>query len=161
MKCHLCPKEGTIFFTHFVDDKLQQLCYCHSCALKQGMLNTEHNSSEKAFFEEPDPLEDLPFAQSLLECPVCGFTLDNWNSIHKLGCSRCYDVFAPDVERYIAKFQAGQKHIGKVPVVKILNEQSKRRAKLLKSLLEEAVQSEEYEEAARIRDEIARLPYIN
>lgn len=159
MKCHLCSNEGTIYFTKFVDNKLRQFCYCQSCALSQGLLNTEVHSvniEDSMLFDEPDtPLT----ARSLIECPSCGFKLEDWRRTRRLGCARCYDVFAPDVTMHVENIQESAQHIGKKPALKVVNETYKLKKKLLQEQLKEAIEREDYEKAACIRDELTGLSH--
>lgn len=159
MKCHLCDSEGTVFFTKIIDNKLQQLCYCHGCALSQGLLNTEPHSSElAALVLNSEAEEDLPLsAHALLECPKCGFSLHDWRRTRRLGCSHCYDTFAQDISPYINTIQESRTHFGKHLSSLEKREEKWQKQQSLQEELDAAIEREDYEMAAKIRDQIADL----
>ncbi len=160
MKCHLCDREGSIFLTKFVNNTLKQVCYCVECAQKEGLLNSELMSLPKEILElfPDEEKENLLFsAKSLQECPHCHFTLEDWKLTHKLGCSYCYEVFLPDIMIHVSEIQPGSLHKGKSPVCGKNREQTLRSIARLKERLSAALEQENYEEAALIRDELAPL----
>ncbi len=48
-------------------------------------------------------------------CPCCGFTEEVFAKAFKMGCSRCYETFAPQIETMLPKLHPGVLHTGKVP----------------------------------------------
>ncbi len=48
-------------------------------------------------------------------CPCCGFTEEVFAEAFKLGCSLCYETFAPQIETMLPKLHSGVVHTGKVP----------------------------------------------
>ncbi len=88
--------------------------------------------------------ESVPYAAVKKEvvCPLCGQTLTKVKKEGKFGCSRCYDTFAPYLD--LTPF-VGTGYREKT---------EKERAQDLKKQLQEALKKEDYEEAARLRDQI-------
>lgn len=108
-----------------------------------------------------------PSAEPAQACPTCGITYADFRQHGLLGCPECYTIFegklGPLLER---AHEGGTHHMGKVPIVPAggrpaavptvsAAELSKRLA-ALKKQLDDAVQAEQYERAAAIRDELAR-----
>jgi protein arginine kinase activator len=92
-----------------------------------------------------------------LVCDVCGLTFGEFRQQKLLGCPHDYDAFErvllPLIEG--AHGGAGQ-HVGKVPHRR--GEQTKHNALLrLRGELKKAVAAEDYEKAARLRDQIQEL----
>ena len=72
----------------------------------------------------------------------------------RIGCAVCYDTFKTEIARIITGMQKGAQHSGKVPVGSEGNGQEGPRISGLRKDLEKAVAAEDYENAARLRDEI-------
>lgn len=48
-------------------------------------------------------------------CPCCGFTEEVFAKAFKLGCSQCYETFAPQLETMLPRLHVGIAHTGKTP----------------------------------------------
>jgi protein arginine kinase activator len=110
-------------------------------------------------------------------CPGCGLTLDEFRESGKFGCAACYKAFAPFLEGKMKLIQVAGAHSGKVPGRYInenknltaddrtestqKKEQTGRKSLTAKDRLllkmQQAVEREDFEEAARIRDEIKKM----
>jgi protein arginine kinase activator len=91
-------------------------------------------------------------------CPHCGFSLEHFRKEPRLGCPFDYDVFEKQLLPLIEKaHEGGTRHQGKTPS-KVPTETKKQiELSTLRSQLEEAVQREDYETAADLRDKINEL----
>jgi len=85
-------------------------------------------------------------------CPSCGFTSEDVRKTGRLGCGECYAVFATLLQDVLNDCQKGTRHAGKVPKA-----MRKLRKKRLQDDLDSAVGKEQFEEAARIRDELGKI----
>ena len=91
------------------------------------------------------------------ECPSCGLSLRGFRQAGKLGCPHCYETFAQQLEPLLLRMHNASRHTGRVPGQSPAERQ---RIDLLRDLqrkLESAVREEDYEDAARLRDEIQAL----
>jgi len=98
--------------------------------------------------------------QTELTCPECGMTQSQLRSRGRVGCSRDYEVFADDIRDLLERVHGATEHIGRVPgqsSEELAAEERDRRIRALERHLESAVRDEEYETAARIRDELSAL----
>jgi protein arginine kinase activator len=102
-------------------------------------------------------------------CPTCRMTFAEFKQHGLLGCADCYKTFeaqlAPLIER---AHEGGVHHVGKIPKrlgIKTapppqqdpqLAERARRLAQI-RAELERAVKAEEYERAAKLRDELRKL----
>ncbi|HUX12291.1 MAG TPA: hypothetical protein VMW87_04645 [Spirochaetia bacterium] len=110
--------------------------------------------------EGSSPGDDLGVeraAQDGRECPNCGMTIARLKKTGRVGCVNCYAVFRPIIETVLKDQSFAGRHIGRLP------EKLQRyryifveRERLSRGLAA-AVVREDYEEAARIREEIHRL----
>lgn len=176
MMCEKCnSNEATIHYTEVINGVKNEHHLCSECAkevdlgyyseildgefpfanLIKGILSA---GGTQARNEEVNPL-------SQVVCPKCHMTYEEFTKAGKFGCSECYNVFGPLIIDNIKKIQGSSNHIGKIPYRnkrnegKAFNEQNDGddRLSILQKQLRHAVKIEEYEEAARIRDEIKLL----
>ncbi len=108
-------------------------------------------------------------------CPSCALTVREFRQGGLLGCPGCYDAFedllAPLIER---AHEGGVCHVGKTPrraldsgrskgdVARLLGDAHERAERLgtLRKQLTDAVEREQYERAAQLRDEMRRVATV-
>jgi protein arginine kinase activator len=91
-----------------------------------------------------------------IKCQNCGLTFSDFRSNGLLGCGDCYRYFQQGLEPLLNKVHGSSHHSGKVPKRtggKIL---VRKEIDDLRRKLQQAVNSEDYERAAGLRDEIRR-----
>ena len=102
--------------------------------------------------------QDMPNIRE--SCPQCGQTYKDFKATGKLGCASCYQTFRDNIATALKNIHGTNEYQGKIP-----KGQGSRYEKMLlkrelaenKSLLKEAVEREEFEEAARLRDGISDI----
>lgn len=163
MQCDRCHKnEAVLHVTQVHNGHKEERHLCEKCAQETGEL--------PQWTQSPFDLWDTDFFKSLVNpqqrrqeqaqcCPQCGLTWAEFNERGRLGCARCYEVFADSLLPLLQRLQGATNHVGKVPSrgsgVFTTNHQIKR----LQQQLNTALEKEEYEEAARLRDEIYALQH--
>ena len=90
-----------------------------------------------------------------------GFTLEDLHRVRRFGCAECYTAFREDIAPMLRGLHRGASHVGKVPEGLMALQFKHQRMQDLRSRLEQAIASENYEEAAGIRDEIRNLGEVN
>lgn len=167
MLCDSCKdKEATVHITKVINGVKTEGHYCDECARqKQKDLNIVSPFSLgvplsiqnilDGFFEVSNFAKES--RKPPAECPVCRMKFDEFRSKGRLGCGNCYKEFNSEITPLIRRVHGNIQHVGKVPrrtggILKI-----KRDILKLKDELRLAVQSEEYEKAAKLRDEIREL----
>jgi len=91
-------------------------------------------------------------------CSGCGLAFADFRQTGVLGCAECYQSFAEQLEGLIARSHAGAKcHTGRKPRRSADAAERQTRIRTLLRELHEAVSSEEFERAARLRDELRTL----
>ncbi|UCG46797.1 MAG: UvrB/UvrC motif-containing protein [Phycisphaerales bacterium] len=163
MQCQVCNKnEATIHLTEISEGVRTEMHVCEHCAQEQGiavksnMPINELLSSLLAVQPADDELAG-PSEQNLT-CPNCGFTLDQFRKEGVLGCPHDYEVFEKSLLPLIEKAQDGKTaHCGKLPSK--TPRDARRQIELLdlRRRLETAVSNEDYELAAKLRDQINQM----
>jgi protein arginine kinase activator len=137
-------------------DKMQKVDLCESCAKQKGVTHP-------SFLGAADLLLGLGAAQEIappsssgaeVRCPGCGFTQADFKKAGRLGCSQCYATFSEGLEGLLKTMHKGIKHVGKVPAALRQGRDLAERLKHLQKKLDKAVTSEDFEQAASLRDEI-------
>lgn len=90
-------------------------------------------------------------------CPRCGETYAEFQKSGMLGCAECYRAFRGELTPLITRVQGRSQHAGRRPPV---SEEEQARLSLMDELrarMEAAVAEENFEEAARLRDELRAM----
>jgi protein arginine kinase activator len=87
-----------------------------------------------------------------LTCPQCGIKFMEFRAEGRLGCPHDYTAFRAALEALLQKIHRGGKHVGKVPLHFKENQNWQAEVVRLRRQLRTAVETEAYEEAARLRD---------
>jgi len=90
-------------------------------------------------------------------CPDCGMTLAEFRSKGRLGCPRDYEIFRAHIDPLLLRIHNANRHRGRTPGVDENQRERQEHLTSLRARLEEAIQSEAYESAAELRDEIQQL----
>lgn len=157
MLCDNCgDNEAILHLTKIENNQLVSSHLCESCAAKEGL--------EPAVGSANQPLTD--FLSQLGRsgeagggpCAYCGLRLEDFKKTGRLGCSHCYVTFEGHLKPLLRRLHGGSQHIGKVylPPNPSIAEREERLAGLRRKL-DRAVESEDFERAAQIRDMIRSL----
>ncbi len=156
MLCCICKeKEATVHLTQIAGDKMQKVDLCEDCAKTKGV-------NDPTGFSLADLLLGLGASQEIeqaaggaeLKCPRCGFTQADFKKAGRLGCPDCYQTFAEALEGLLKTMHKGTRHVGKVPESLRRSRDLSDRLTQLQKKLSKAVEEEDFEEAAILRDEI-------
>jgi protein arginine kinase activator len=159
MLCCICKeKEATVHLTQIVGDKMQKVDLCEECAKQKGV-------NDPAGCSLADLLLGLGAAQEIeqaaggadVKCPKCGFTQADFKKAGRLGCSDCYTTFAEGLEGLLKTMHKGTRHNGKVPQSMQVSRDLAERRKALQKKLNKAVEEEDFEQAASLRDELRQV----
>ena len=159
MLCSICKeKPATVHLTQIVGDKMQKLDLCEECAKAKGV-------NDPSGFALADLMLGLGASQEIeqsgggveTKCPRCGFSQADFKKSGRLGCPECYKTFAEGLEGLLKTIHKGTRHEGKVPEALRATREQSDRLKLLQKKLAKAIEQENFEEAAQLRDEIKQM----
>lgn len=162
MLCEDCnSKDSTVHMTKFINGKKEEINLCDECAKKKEISSFENNFSIHSFLASllegnTAPSVNITYKQNK-KCPQCGSTYNDFKETGRLGCNICYETFSDMLTPLIRRIQGNTVHVGKVPKRSGASIRLRNELKSLKGKLQQLVEQEEFEEAAKIRDDIRRL----
>jgi len=155
-----CGKIATIHVTEIINGEKKELHLCEECAKKKKLLV----ASAPQVMDLSEVLSKIVAAASEADteelndavCPDCGLSFREFRASGRFGCPRDYEVFRSGIEPLLERIHGTSEHRGKQPARPATARRRDRLARL-RAELEKAVAAEEYERAARIRDQIYAL----
>jgi len=172
MKCDVChDAAATVQLTEIAQKSKVVTHLCEGCAKARGALAPppkpepappETATAAAGVVAHPPVIAEaklLVKAKELAEatCPVCGITFAEFRASGRLGCPNDYVAFRRGLLPLLDKIHGRVEHQGKVPQRTSQRLKRQRRIAELRRELNAAIQREEYETAARLRDEIYQI----
>jgi len=152
MKCQSCANPATVHVTDVINGTKKELHLCQSCAEQQQLLkDKELNLPAILQTLIGQHVGQLTDELARLTCPACGIKYMEFRAEGRLGCPHDYEVFRVGLEPLLQRIHRADRHVGKQPRCRL---SPTRQAELveLRGQLRAAVETEAYEEAARLRD---------
>ena len=167
MLCQNCGKnEATTHVKRIVNGDTTETHLCAQCAqhLGYGDIFSGFGLNLDDFFGGflGDTVQKLA-SPAEQKCPKCGSTFGDIVKSGRLGCSDCYRTFYDRLLPSIQRIHGRIKHNGKQIAAPVEDaeepkeEKEENKLETLKAQLTEAVEKQEFEQAAVIRDEIKKL----
>lgn len=167
MNCQACAKEkATLQYTEVVGAAKKVQWLCQRCAELRGLMAWQADAASAVEQESSAPGMGGPYAVEatgtavkvgpVRRCEACGTSLVSIRRTGRVGCPQCYETFREHLEPLLRRVHGAVEHRGNAPsgrgeVLRLQVELAQ-----LRRELQEAVRREDYERAARLRDEIHR-----
>jgi protein arginine kinase activator len=159
MLCDLCSKnQATVHLTEIIDSQMTELHLCEECAhQKSAQMEQQFGLADllAGLAEFAKPQEEKEIIK--IKCPNCNLTYPDFKKIGRLGCNECYNTFKKYLNPLLKKIHGSTRHLGKAPLKLVKSVRKKTDLGELREKLQKAVELEEFEEAARVRDQIKEL----
>jgi protein arginine kinase activator len=156
MFCQLCgKKEATVHLTQVLNDDVRKLHLCEHCAKTSG-IDIDAPVSVSNFLLGLGVPRKSPAGRER-SCPKCGMRFPDFKKMARLGCQNCYAAFAEELEPLLIGMHKSGQHVGKKPACHAGMVNVPPSLASLEKTLKDAIQAENYEEAARIRDQLREL----
>ncbi len=153
MKCQYCSNPATVHLTDFVQKHKKELHLCQSCADQQHLTkNKELNLPAILQNLIGQHVGALSSELARLTCPHCGIKYMEFRAEGRLGCPHDYDIFRVGLAPMLEQIHRSALHRGKVPRHRPMSTAQQAELVELRLKLHQAVETEAYEEAARLRD---------
>ncbi|HWT27208.1 MAG TPA: UvrB/UvrC motif-containing protein [Mobilitalea sp.] len=174
MLCDRCQKkEAKILYTEIINGSKKEQHLCEECAaeytsfqMEKPLLSSELTlgdllSTLLEAYSTADNTGEQGDNKPDLVCRKCGTTFEEFLQTGRFGCANCYQSFNDELGKTFKGIQGADVHTGKRPrgfststdrILKGFSETEKLALKL-----QEAIEKEEFEEAARLRDLIKQM----
>ncbi|MCH9031266.1 MAG: UvrB/UvrC motif-containing protein [candidate division Zixibacteria bacterium] len=165
IKCNNCGRETdrVVSITQVNANQKTVVTLCRDCAAVMGF----HNPLDQTPFPLANILKSIvdqtlpPFQDKIdsgVSCSVCGLNFADFSQQGRFGCGACYNTFRPQLEVIMRKIHGGRGlHRGKLPRSVDGPQISVREQERLESEFHRAVELEEFERAADLRDRLREI----
>lgn len=157
MLCDRCNQnKATLHVTRTVEGNVTELHLCSLCAKDQGL----EDPSQLSLSDILAGFSDIPSNQiknkalALPRCNNCGMTFNQFKSGERLGCASCYQAFYERLGEVLKRIHGRASHKGKSPLGGFSSIDEK---EVLQKALKEAIEKEDFEKAATLRDQLRQL----
>ncbi len=162
MQCQQCGQnEAVVHLTQIVDNDVTTMHLCEPCAgekgiesgaaLPQGAVGHFLATTGKGVGAGLPGMEDAPHAT----CTTCGMTMQELRDLGRLGCADCYQAFESPLRQLLRRLHGSTTHVGeryRPPGGEV--EQPTAHAADLREQLRAAIETENFELAAELRDRL-------
>jgi protein arginine kinase activator len=154
MKCERCDDKAVFRVTDIADDGT--VSEAHLC-LKHLNKHLAADAAASPALANLDEGETVPPPAAAAPCPHCGMTFADFREAGRLGCAHDYRAFETELRALLESVHGAQAHQGKAPRQGAANAHRIAEIGKLRRALRQAVAREDYEAAARLRDQLDRL----
>ena len=160
MVCDNChERDAVVNLTTIENNAVRQLHLCEQCAAERGVETSvatpKHPLGE---FLQAVQQQSMPASAEAGKCAFCGLTMKDFRDTGRMGCARCYTTFESSMRELLRRVHGGPRHIGRV--YRAPKEEVLEKAGVLGELrdkLRRAIEQEQFETAAELRDRIKVL----
>lgn len=160
MLCEDCQeRDAELQLTAIIDGEMRTLELCSECASARGLSPSSSTPAPLADFLAQLGPESGATAEGAEEpCPYCGISEGEFRRTGRLGCPQCYAHFEPQLRSLLRRLHGSPQHVGKI-YMSVGSEAGDRIAKLsaMRRRLQRAVDTEDFELAAELRDRIHEM----
>jgi len=156
MKCEFCDEEATVHLKQVLKEEVLEMHLCERCAEERGITDPAGFSLQNLLGGEDTKIE-LPELKDLPSCAHCGFTFQELKKVGRLGCSKCYEAFSSEIIEMLSTMHRGVRHEGKRPKGMFDKIERERAINSIKEKLQQSIEAEDFEGAAKLRDEVAKM----
>lgn len=150
-----CANPAIVHLTQVVNDQSSTQYLCKACAEAKGITTEPAQEFDVSDFlaqlgdQEPSAVEQVE------SCSFCDLSFDDFKKTGRLGCPHCFTSFDTNLRRLLNRIHGATQHVGKVylppdPAAEDVD----RRIDGLRRSLQRAIDTEDFERAAVLRDEI-------
>lgn len=162
MTCEQCrEREAVVTLTQVVEGEARTVGLCGPCAAEKG-IQTAASAEQtplggflSAMWKSSEPGAPPELAPPG-RCPGCRASFAEFRDVGRLGCAQCYTAFEPALRTLLRRYHGATHHQGRRPVGGTVTEDAALVAQL-REALRQAVEAEQFERAAELRDRLREL----
>lgn len=150
MLCEKCGKRNaTVTYTQIINGQKSSINICSQCAAGESIF--DNFGSLLSFGTREKTVTNTI-------CPLCKMSLAEFTRKGRMGCGKCYETFRPYAKNMLQKIHGTAKHVTETPIPeKKPLEKTETEEEILRRKLQAAIEEENFEEAAVLRDKIRKL----
>ena len=156
-KCDSCGEKPATIKVRQVnkDGTSTEVEVCADCAKEKGISGVETIKIDvtKVLDEIRSKVDE---EDKKLVCEGCGMSFAEFKRQGRLGCSTCYTSFVERLEPIVRRIQGAGQHVGKTTKSGRKKARERMSVRRLREDLKTAIQDEDYEKAAELRDQLNR-----
>jgi protein arginine kinase activator len=158
MVCDDCHEnDAVVQLTAIKDNVVVQLHLCERCAAQRGVETTVNTLPKHPLGEFLNQVQQqlITTPTDGAKCSFCGSTMADFRATGRWGCARCYSQFEAGIRELLRRVHGHSRHIGRN--YEAPRSESLERSAVLSELrerLRRAIDSEQFEQAADLRDRI-------
>lgn len=164
VRCDECGSDNACYTVSvMMGGEVTQRHLCPDCMAKMNMNLSAGNVAKMLSAilgaltgHEEKSAPDVPPEEDVV-CERCGTALSGFVKSGKLGCPMCYKAFAERLTPMLQQIHGRVQHAGRKPTQDPAAQMHRKQVEDLNRQLEMAVQVEDYESAAMIRDQLRLL----
>jgi len=160
MVCDNCKeRDAVVHLTQIIDNAVTQLHLCEKCAAAKGVETTVAMPKHPlAGLLQSAQQQATVALGDAVKCNFCSATLRDFRSTGRLGCAHCYGAFETSLRELLRRVHGNSRHAGRryEPPKRELLERATTLGEL-RDRLRRAIESEQFELAADLRDRIRVL----
>lgn len=160
MVCDTCrERDAVVHLTQVVDGAVTQVHLCEKCAAEKGVETTV--AAPKTPLTSLLQTVQAQMGTTGLDTARCGFcqaTYKDFRASGRLGCSRCYSTFDAQLRDLLQRVHGATRHTGRQygpPAPDLLQRAST--VLELREQLRRAIELEQFEQAAKLRDQLKEV----
>lgn len=164
MLCERCgDNEASVHLTRIINGSKEEIHLCEECArnssqlnmddsnlsfqsLLSGILNNNFTGANSSVFENN--------TSDKLVCDNCGLSYQEFTKNGLFGCENCFEVFENKLDALFKRIHGNIRHTGKMPLLFKQKFEVESEISKLQNKMQTAVDEEDFEKAAEIRDKI-------
>jgi len=159
MKCDNCNKPATVHLTEIKSGKKIEKHLCEQCAAQNEGLPVKGNTPINELLTNFVMAHSGLAKEAGTSCENCGITWAEFRQTGLFGCENDYTLFEKDLTPLLQRAHEGHTHhTGKVPTRRggtgVPATRKRMDTSKLRKELQRAVDGEDYERAAKLRDQI-------
>lgn len=162
MNCKMCSKnEPKHFFRCLITNNVVDTFICEECFQKIAKgENALGMIGDEIIVEGTD--EDQNLSRPIqnvaeLKCPCCDTDLSEVGKTGRFGCEKCYEVFSDLIAVADVQIDEKEKKLKETLGDKAQESVESGKIAALENKMQDAIKIEDYETAAKLRDEISKL----
>jgi protein arginine kinase activator len=165
MVCQICKKNpGTVRYIEVQDNQSTEVHLCQSCAEEKGI--TLKFTAKKGWPVDmlAKLVDDVAGGDEgrvgPVQCEHCGMLYSTFKESGRLGCAECYSSFQGKLRPLLRRIHGNTRHVGKNPARDANSVALSRQMRQLEDELQRAIEGEDFERAADLRDRIRDLETV-